>query len=398
MLLPVWCVVFVLASSFQATDTLPDRLSDTVFWQLVTDASELSGSFISENFVSNELGYQYVIPPALERVPRGGVYMGVGPEQNFTYIAAFRPSIAFIVDIRRQNLVEHLLYKALFEMSGDRVEFLSRLFARRPASVDGNTTIEGLFAGFAGVPMDPDLRRDTLQAVKERLQMQHGFGLSEEDSKTLEHVYGEFAREGSEIRYSVATIPRVITLPELPNPDGTNANPADPNATPLPPQLPLPVAAVTLFLGMPFPTYAEVMNATDALGMNWSFLATEENYRIVREMQQRNLIVPVVGDFSGPQAIRTIGQFLKDHDTTVSVFYVSNVEQYLTPPPKLQDFYANVATLPLNPSSTFIRSAQTRGSQPGLAQSAISSMQTVLDAVLEGRARTWSDIYRLSDR
>jgi hypothetical protein len=195
----------------------------------------------------------------------------------------------------------------------------------------------------------------------------------------------------------VATIPRVITLPELP-PDGANGNPADPNATPAPLQLPLPVAAVTLFLGMPFPTYAEVMTATDALGMNWSFLATEENYQVVREMQQRNLIVPVVGDFSGPQAIRTIGQFLKDHDTTVSVFYLSNVEQYLTPPPKLQDFYSNVATLPLNPSSTFIRSAQTRGSQPGLAQSAISSMQTTLDAVLEGRARTWSDIYRLSDR
>ena len=88
---------------------------------------------------------------------------------------------------------------------------------------------------------------------------------------------------------------------------------------------------------------------------------------------------------------------MKDHSATVSVFYVSNVEQYLTPLPKLQSFYANVAELPLDASSTFIRSAQIVGPQPGLAQSSISSMQTVLDAVVEGRARTWSDILQLSN-
>ena len=56
--------------------------------------------------------------------------MGVGPEQNLTYVAAFRPRIAFVVDIRRQNLLHHLWYKAVFELSPTRAEFLSRLFAR----------------------------------------------------------------------------------------------------------------------------------------------------------------------------------------------------------------------------------------------------------------------------
>ena len=72
-----------------------------------------------------------------------------------------------------------------------------------------------------------------------------------------------------------------------------------------------------------------------------------------------------------------------------------NVEQYLTPTAKFQSFYLNVATLPLNASSTFIRSAQTPGAQPGLAQSSLGSMQAALDAVLEGRAQNWSDILRL---
>jgi hypothetical protein len=147
---------------------------------------------------------------------------------------------------------------------------------------------------------------------------------------------------------------------------------------------------------MPFPTYAEVMKAKDASGKTWSYLATEENYQRVRGMQEKNLIVPLVGDFAGPSALRAVGQFLKDHDATVSVFYVSNVEQYLTPLPRLQDFYVNVAELPLDASSTFIRSAQISGPQPGLAQSSISSMQNILDAVLSGRARNWNDILQLS--
>ena len=113
-------------------------------------------------------------------------------------------------------------------------------------------------------------------------------------------------------------------------------------------------------------------------------------------MHQKNLIVPLVGDFAGPTALRAVGQFLKNYDVRVAAFYVSNVEQYLTPQPRLQAFYGNVAELPLNESSTFIRSAQTAGPQPGLAQSSISSMQIILDAVLSGRARSWNEILRIS--
>ena len=53
------------------------------------------------------------------------------PEQNFTYIAALKPKMAFIIDIRRGNLQLHLMYKALFELSSDRADFIFRLFSRK---------------------------------------------------------------------------------------------------------------------------------------------------------------------------------------------------------------------------------------------------------------------------
>ena len=78
------------------------------------------------------------------------MYLGVGPEQNFTYITAVRPRMAFILDIRRGNLQEHLLYKALFELSADRAEFLSRLFSRpRAAGLTTDSTPEAAVRGLS---------------------------------------------------------------------------------------------------------------------------------------------------------------------------------------------------------------------------------------------------------
>src|SRR5262245_43187420 len=129
------------ATSWQAqttptptTASLPLSLNNDEFWQLSTALSEPSGYFRSENLVSNEHTYQYVIPSLRAMVKPGGVYLGVAPDQNFTYMAAIRPRMAFILDIRRGNLLEHLMYKAIFELSVDRAEFVSRLFSRpRPA-------------------------------------------------------------------------------------------------------------------------------------------------------------------------------------------------------------------------------------------------------------------------
>src|SRR6266581_5651717 len=121
--------------------TLPRQLSDRSFWQMVVDFSESDGPFGSDNFVSNEATYQAVIPELKKHSSPDGVYLGVGPDQNFTYITALHPRMAFIIDIRRQNMLEHLMYKAIIEMSEDRADFLSRLFSRlRPAGLDRSSS------------------------------------------------------------------------------------------------------------------------------------------------------------------------------------------------------------------------------------------------------------------
>jgi len=119
-----------------SAEKLAQRLSNQEFWKLASEFSESDGTFHSENLVSNEFRFQYVLPSLVRMAKPGRAYLGVGSEQNFTYMAALHPDIAFIVDIRRGNMDLHLMYKALFELSADRADFVSRLFSRkRPAGL-----------------------------------------------------------------------------------------------------------------------------------------------------------------------------------------------------------------------------------------------------------------------
>jgi len=100
------------------------------------------------------------------------------------------------------------------------------------------------------------------------------------------------------------------------------------------------------------------MTTTDReTGVPRTYLASDENFSIVKAMQNRNLIVPIVGDFAGPKALRAVGTYLKERGATVSAFYVSNVEQYLQRNGVWPAFCANAAALPLDTASTCIRSS-----------------------------------------
>ena len=134
---------------------LPARISDGEFNRLFASLSEPNGYWRSDNILSNEASFQQAIPALVARTSPGGVYLGVGPEQNFTYIAALRPRLAFVFDVRRGNALELLLYKALFEMSPTRADFVSRLFSRpRPPGLDTSATASALFAAYERVPRD----------------------------------------------------------------------------------------------------------------------------------------------------------------------------------------------------------------------------------------------------
>jgi hypothetical protein len=97
------------------------------------------------------------------------------------------------------------------------------------------------------------------------------------------------------------------------------------------------------------------MTATDSAGQANGFLASEERFQFIKELQTRNAVIPLVGDLSGPHTLRSVAEYLRLHGATVSTFYVSNVEQSLQDTGRWRDFCLNVATLPLAPRSVFVR-------------------------------------------
>jgi hypothetical protein len=322
-------VAVVLAAS--AAGKLPSRLPDAEFWTLISDLSEPSGTFRSDNLLSNEARFQFVLPELVDTTRPGGVYLGVGPEQNFTYIAAIKPAIAFIVDIRRGNLDLHLMYKALFELSADRADFVSRLFSRRrPAALKAGSSAAQVFSAFLQVEPSEELYDRNLKDIQRQLAVRHGFVLTADDVKGIERVYNAFFRFGPEIQYSSS--------------EG---------------------------LGAAYqPTYVDLMLATDTTGRTRGYLTSDEAFAFVKDLESRNLVVPVVGNFAGPKALRMLGAYLKQRESIVSVFYLSNVEQYLRLQRVWNTFCSNVAALPLDDGSTFVRAGHGGRQARGTAMTA----------------------------
>ncbi|HEX5070515.1 MAG TPA: hypothetical protein VFV78_09905 [Vicinamibacterales bacterium] len=310
-------------------DTLPASLTDQQFWALTQRFSEPNGYFRSQsgstdNLLSNENTLSTVAAELEKIVKPSGVYLGVGPEQNFTYIAAIKPRLAIITDIRRGNLQLHLLYKALFETTANRADFVGRLFSRtRPAGLSATATAGELLAAYQAAPPVSDAAfTANLDAVMAHLTKTRKLPLDADDVAGIAYVYGNFYKFGPDINYS-STI------------NGRSGGQG---------------------------SYARILAVPDrALGTERSYLATEANFTIIKGLEAKNLIVPIVGDFAGPKALRAVAAYLKEHGAVVSAFYVSNVEDYLQRNGVMGRFCANVAAMPLDPASTFIRPSSRAG-------------------------------------
>jgi hypothetical protein len=367
-----------VSAGLRGADTLPSQIADDVYWKLIDSSSEPTGEFPSENFTSNENGFQKILPDLLNTANQGGVYLGVGPEQNFTYIAALHPKIVFIVDIRRQNLLQHLFYKSAFELADNRADFLSLIFARkRPVGLTDQSTIDELLKAFDRMSPDDETYAKNLEAMKGLLLNKHKFGMSANDQAVLEHVSEVFKFYGPQLNYGSSYPPT--------GRGGGGGNGAN---------------------------FITVMTATDPSGVERGFLASEENYRVLRELEVKNLLIPIVGDFGGPKALRAVGQYLKDHGATVTAYYTSNVEQYLFNRGSgrggvvvnggATKFYENVGTLPLDASSVFIRSGVTnqyggRGGGNGMNNSQIAPIQATVNAYKAEKIQGYNDIFAIQN-
>jgi len=326
---PLLLIALAVPAAGGRADTLPAALTDHDFWSLSAQLSEPNGAFVSrsgspDNLLSNEMQVSAVAGALAAQVTPGGVYLGVGPEQNFTYIAAMQPRIAFVTDIRRGNLDLLLVYKALFEMSASRTEFVSRLFSRKlVTSLPRTAGAAQLMSAYGSAPpVDEAALAANLKAILDLLTTKHGFALTADDRDNIEHAYRAYHQFGPAIDYTSSI-------------NGRTGR---------------------------FVSYATVAASTDRQGRERGFLATDENFAFVKTMESRNLIVPVVGDFAGPKALRAMGAWLRGRGATVTAFYVSNVEDYLERNGVWPAFCANVASLPVDRSSIFIR--PNRGGSP----------------------------------
>lgn len=321
LLTPVVLVALVIGVQAQAqvpAGSLPASISNTDFWQLSKDLSEPDGFFRSDNLVSNEIYFQTIIPELITTTKPDRVYLGVGPEQNFTYIAALKPKMVFIIDVRRGNLHTHLMYKALFELSKDRADFVSMLFSKkRPEGLTPKTPVRDLFQAFVPVETSEATYKANLSAIQQHLIKTRELPLSDDDLKGIEFVYYHFYWYGPGLTYSSSTG------------GGGRGN---------------------------FVNYQSLMVADDGFGVARSFLASEEHFQYLKHLHAKNLFVPVVGNFGGSKAIRAVGTWLKERKAMVSAFYLSNVEQYLTQDGLWHSFCGNFAQLPTDDTSMFIYS------------------------------------------
>jgi hypothetical protein len=320
----VLLVVLVTTPVAPAVPAEPERLTAEEFSRLIRDFSEEGGYFMSDNFTSSEDSYLTIVDKLQELAVPGGAYIGVGPEQNFTYIAKIRPRIAFIVDIRRQAMIQHLMYKAIFQLSPTRADFISLLLSRPiPAGKAPavNAPLDEIIAFFADLPADNGAYAQNLASIRKTIQEDFQFPLSKEDQASLEYVYGSFRTWGFQIGFDA----------------GSRRGRG---------------------FGR-FPNLRHLLAMRDLKGKQESFLASTTDYDFVRGMHRRNLIIPVVGDFSGKKALAAVGAYLRKCKLTVSVFYVSNVEIVLFDWGSFEqfsDFVKNVKKLPADNRSLLLRS------------------------------------------
>lgn len=317
----LWTILFALALEHLDlySKARTESLTRKEYVQIINRLSEDPGYFDTDNIVSNELSYLQISGTLVRLGIRGGVYLGVGSEQNFTYIARTRPHMAILLDIRRDNLLYHLLFKALFDLSSNRAEFLANLFGKPLPAMSfylRQCTIADLISALEkGKPSELLFERRLAQILG-KIHRAYQFPLSSSDVKTVRHIYREFFDQQWDLRFRSHGRQNAAFYPSL----------------------------------------REICMEQDLEGQRGNYLNREDDFQFVKNLHAKNMIIPVVGDFAGRKALRAIGVYLKELGDTISVFYVSNVEFYLLQNGVFGKYVENVSALPIDDRSLFIRS------------------------------------------
>ena len=304
-----------------AAQSAARALTTQEFAALVEKVSESDGYFDTDNLISNESSYLHVMGKMRKMNVSGGAFIGVGPDQSFSYIAQIRPNIVFMTDIRRDNLLQHLWFKSLFALARNRLDYLCLMFGK-PAPADlkswDSRGIQEIVAYLDKMPARQELFDKTWSGIQTKLKA-FGVPLSPSELETIKRIHVAFFDAGLDLKFT-----------------SRNRGPRS-----------------------YYPSYRDLLLEKDLSGKQCNYLVSEEDFKFLQSLEERNLIIPAVGNLAGNRALKNIADYLKEKNERVSAFYTSNVEFYLMRGYREEDFarYAeNVSRLPRDAGSVIIRS------------------------------------------
>jgi hypothetical protein len=331
--------------------------SQSRFAAQIAALSETGGHFDTDNLISNEHSYLHVLPDLSAGRAAGGAYIGVGPDQNFTYIAALQPDVAYIVDIRRDNMLLHLLFKGIFAVANTRADYLAILTGRPIlAAARHEPSIETIVGHIDGSRP----RAEATAAIRSRVDAaiaRTGVPLDAADRATIDRFHRRFISAGLDLRFQSAGRP--------------------PRAY--------------------YPTYRQLLLARDGSGEMRNFLASDRAFAFVKGLHAADAIIPVVGDVSGPRAVAAIAEDLTRRGERVAAFYISNVEFYLFRSDRYARFVENLRLLPRTTDGVLIRSVFNPYAYAGggSGQGSVSRLEPIsglLDRFDRRRIRRYADL------
>ena len=312
--------------------------------------------------VSNEVGHQNVIPYFQQHINPRNIYIGVGPDQNYTYISIARPSFAFILDNREENQILHYLFKACFELASSRQEYLSILFSKPLKYNISLLSLCDMVHYFSQIEGDINYFNKNWDLLYKAIQ-KYRQNISKNNIYQIHAMYEEFFEYHLLLR----------TRNDL-----------------------------TSWQGWPYPNYRDFILATDQTGRSWNFLNDDLRFQWLKTMQRNNRIIPIVGDLTGGKTLRTIAEFATKKGIPISTIYISNAEQLIFQEQLFDQYMSNIKNLPKDSSGLLIRTVVNKKGQVHpefkdgqILTTVIQKIESFIQLYEEGRYNTYWDIATL---
>ena len=265
--------------------------------------------------------------------------------------------------MRRDNLLLHLLFKAIFPEARSRVEYLALLTGRQLPAAGTDWSQRPVNALITYIDAAPHLTEAGVTALRGRLAaVIRGFGvpLSDADRSTIDRFHRRFIDAGLGLQF---------------------------NSTGRAPQY-------------DYPTYRDLLLEVDRLGVRQSFLASEPDFQFVKGLHARHQVIPIVGNLAGSKALASVAKFLAASNLKVTAFYTSNVEFYLFRDGSFPAFVANLGRLPHDSGSVIVRSVFAAGGAgvarvPGYNSASLTqNIDALLAGYAKGQFRQYAELIR----